>query len=352
MVKEKNVNPKVSVIIPTYNRSDLVVKAVDSVLSQTYGDFELIVVDDGSEDDTSDIVMRYNDERLIYIRYVRNRGPSAARNSGIRLSRGEYVAFLDSDDEWLPEKLERQIEVMEKSSPDVGVVYTGYLQMLGEESVVSPFLSVVEKVEGDLHAEIVRGDFILISSALVRKKCLEEVGGFDEYLMGPEVWDLWLRVTKKCLFKFINEPLVKRGIHGDNLSVGMRNPSVVKSQKEYIFRKYPGDFGDHVGYGWFHGRYKSVKEMVNDVIEKGVPVVVFGASAHGRGVLRDLRRMGVMCRFFVDNDREKWGKVIDGIEVKPPSSISKEDVVFVASSWSREIVKQLKNMGLEKFIIG
>ena len=108
----------VSVIITTYNRAHLVGKAIKSVLNQTFQDFELIVVDDGSTDNTEEVINSFNDTRIRYIRHKINKGGNAARNTGLRNSKGEYIAFLDSDDEWLPEKLERQLEVFKKSQDE------------------------------------------------------------------------------------------------------------------------------------------------------------------------------------------------------------------------------------------
>ena len=116
-------HPTISVIIPTYNRAHLIGKAVKSVLSQTYQDFEIIVVDDGSTDNTEEIVKSFTDYKIYYICHKHNRGASAARNTGIKASRGEYIAFLDSHDEWLPEKLDKQIKTFNSESSEVGVVY-------------------------------------------------------------------------------------------------------------------------------------------------------------------------------------------------------------------------------------
>lgn len=106
MIEKSEKIPTVSVVIPTYNRAHLVGRAIQSVLNQTYQDFEIIVVDDGSTDNTEEVVKSFNDPRIRYIRHDQNRGGSAARNTGIKMARGEYIAFQDSDDEWLPEKLE------------------------------------------------------------------------------------------------------------------------------------------------------------------------------------------------------------------------------------------------------
>ena len=117
-------NPTVSIIIPTYNRSRLIARAVKNVLNQTYQDFELIIVDDGSTDGTREVVAGFSDERIRYVQHDKNRGEAAARNTGIKVARGEYIASHDSDDEWLHEKLAKQIRAFENCSPEIGVVYT------------------------------------------------------------------------------------------------------------------------------------------------------------------------------------------------------------------------------------
>src|SRR5436190_11436655 len=118
-------SPTVSVVIPVFNRAVAVRRAIDSVLAQTFQDFEIIVVDDGSTDDTAESVSSFQDPRITLIRHDRKRGGSAARNTGIRSSSGAYVAFLDSDDEWLPAKLERQLEVFGRSDDELALVYAG-----------------------------------------------------------------------------------------------------------------------------------------------------------------------------------------------------------------------------------
>ncbi len=118
--------PTVSVIIPTYNRAHLLGRAIESVLDQTYQDFEIIVVDDASADETEEVVKSFGDDRINHIRHQKNKGGSAARNTGIKAARGEFIAFLDSDDEWVPKKLEKEIDRLQTLSNEVGVVYSGF----------------------------------------------------------------------------------------------------------------------------------------------------------------------------------------------------------------------------------
>ncbi|GAH74960.1 unnamed protein product, partial [marine sediment metagenome] len=174
MVEVKN-KPTVSVIIPTYNRAYLIGRAIQSVLNQTYQDFEIIVVDDGSTDDTEEIVRSFKDKRIGYVRHEKNKGAAAARNTGIKAAKSEYIAFQDSDDEWLPEKLEKQMKVFENAPPEVGVVYTDFLRIKGNKKIHIPFSWVTQK-EGNIHKELLKGNFVTTQSVVIRKKCFKKSG--------------------------------------------------------------------------------------------------------------------------------------------------------------------------------
>ena len=132
--------PTVSVIIPTYNRAHLIDRSIQSVLNQTYQDFELIVVDDRSTDNTEDIIRQFRekDKRIKYIKHDKNKGGSAARNTRIKNSVGKYIVFQDSDDEWFPEKLEKQMKIFETASLEVGVVYTGFWRIKDNKKTYIP----------------------------------------------------------------------------------------------------------------------------------------------------------------------------------------------------------------------
>jgi glycosyltransferase involved in cell wall biosynthesis len=201
--------PTVSVIIPTYNRAHLVNRSVQSVLNQTYTDFEIIVVDDASTDNTGEEVkeLQQQDNRIRYIKLEENVGGSAARNTGIKASRGKYIAFQDSDDEWFPEKLKKQMDVFETASYKIGVVYTGFWRVENDERIYIPFHWVRQK-EGDIHTEIFQGNYITTQAALVRKECFEKSGMFDESLPRLQDWELWLRISKYYHFRCVDEPLL------------------------------------------------------------------------------------------------------------------------------------------------
>ncbi len=209
--------PTVSIIIPTYNRGQSIGRSIESVLSQTYQDFEVIVVDDGSTDNTRELVAGFNDERIRYVRHEENKGEAAARNTGIKAARCDYIAYQDSDDEWLPEKLARQIELLENASPEVGVIYTGFWKTENHKRTYVPFSWVSQK-NGDIHKELLKGNFIGSPVVLIKKECFSEVGLFDERLRNLVDWEMWLRISKHYHFRCVDEPLVVAHYDSDNAS--------------------------------------------------------------------------------------------------------------------------------------
>lgn len=203
----------VSVIIPTYNRAKLVTGAIDSVLAQTYADYEIIVVDDGSSDNTQDMLKPYRD-KIHYI-YQENAGVSAARNAGIRLARGEWIACLDSDDVWLPDKLKRQMEIVEQSPVELGCVICNV--QLDPPSFSddcsfkrAPFFPDTDQGICLNMSSILLTRFIMFNQcALIRKQCLDQIGGYDEQLKYLEDYDLALKLSFICTWGYDTSLLVQ-----------------------------------------------------------------------------------------------------------------------------------------------
>ena len=205
---------KISVIIPTYNRKHTLSRSIGSVLSQTTKPLEIIVVDDGSTDGTRDwISAEYPTVKYIY---QNNSGVSSARNNAIRNTRGEWIAFLDSDDEWLPNKLEQQINLIQ-DYPEYILCHSNEIWIRNGRRVNQ--MKKHKKFGGEVFEKCLDICRISPSSALIKKSILEKIGYFDESLEVCEDYDLWLRLTAKHKILFIDEPLiVKYGGHLDQLS--------------------------------------------------------------------------------------------------------------------------------------
>jgi glycosyltransferase involved in cell wall biosynthesis len=212
-------NPKVSCVITTFNRAIYLKQAIDSVLAQDPEIFELIVVDDGSTDDTASIVKVYG-SRLHYV-FQNNKGASAARNLGLEMAQGEYIAYLDSDDLWEPRKLSIQTRSLDQN-PDFPLCYTQEIWYRNGIRVNPRYKH--RKYSGHIFTKCLPLCIISPSSAMIRRKTLEEIGGFDENLPAAEDYDLWLRITSTQPVYFIPIPLIiKRGGHPDQLSRKVAN---------------------------------------------------------------------------------------------------------------------------------
>lgn len=213
----------VSIIIPTYNCAQYISETIDSALAQTYRDFEIIVVDDGSTDNTKEVLKKYGSQ--IKLIYQENRGVSAARNIGISRSEGQYVAFLDADDIWLPNKLKAQVEIM-NANPDVGLIFTdgvkidekpgatlkpkdwraisndpeGFWCKIGKAPINDGII-----LKGNYFKDLLLGNLVFFTSAvLIRKECFENIGYLDEELLSSEDYDLWLRMAYKYPLLYLN----------------------------------------------------------------------------------------------------------------------------------------------------
>ncbi|KAA0222599.1 glycosyltransferase [candidate division KSB1 bacterium] len=209
-----SVAPLTSIIIPTYNRAAFLREAIASVLAQSARDFELLIVDDGSTDDTAKMCAAFGGQ-IHYISQA-HRGVSAARNHGIRLARGRLITFLDSDDLWTPHKLAQQLAWMQQHSGML-LCYTNEIWIRHGRRVNQKLIH--RKYGGWIYPYCLPRCIISPSSVLMRRELFEEIGVFDENLPVCEDYDLWLRVAARVEVGFIDEPLIiKRGGHGDQLS--------------------------------------------------------------------------------------------------------------------------------------
>jgi len=233
---------KVSVVLPTYNRAHTLERAVRSVLNQTHKDFELIVVDDGSTDNTRDIVVSFADGRIRYIKHESNKGVAEARNTGIGASRASLIAFQDSDDEWLPHKLALQVEAMHKAGEHVGVVYSAFWrEREGNTAIIIPG-SEIQQTDGDLSSILLKHNFVTLQATLIKKECFDTLGLFDSKLRIFDDWDGILRIAQKYAFVFIAEPLVVAHATPGNLT---SRKTTRLNDRAYFFEKHQSLYVQH-----------------------------------------------------------------------------------------------------------
>jgi len=225
--------PLISVIIPAYNAEKFIAKTLESVLSQTYQNIEILVVDDGSTDTTAEIVKSFaqKDRRIILLQQS-NAGVAAARNLAIQKSQGEYIAAIDADDIWYPQNLEKQIECLTKSEPTVGVVYSWSVDINEQDLLTGGFYN--STIAGEVYQALVYKYFIgNASSSLIRRACFEKIGGYNcqlklENAQGCEDWELHLRIAQHYQFKVVPEYLV--GYRQITSSMSCNFTAMAKSQ--------------------------------------------------------------------------------------------------------------------------
>jgi len=212
-------SPKISVIIPSYNAARFVAEAVASALGQTLPPLEVIVVDDGSTDET-EAVLRSFGERIRHIRQP-NGGPAVARNRGIRESRGELIAFLDADDVWLPEKLEKQWRCLQNHQA-AGLVHSNLLVWDDETGETTPGDDGRRERSGACYGKLFTRSGVTPSTVLLKRECLDRVGVFDETIReaSTEDYDLFLRIARRYEFAFVDEPLILYRRHAASASHG------------------------------------------------------------------------------------------------------------------------------------
>lgn len=228
--------PKVSVIIRTYNRADLVEKAIHSVLTQSFQDFEIVVADDGSSDNTKEIIEKLaaKDSRIRFISQVHFGMPGRTLNLGIKNCRGIYIALLDSDDEWLPSKLEKQVRLIESAAADVGFVACNIIIINPDGTQEEWKLSSGQSFLGSI---LKKNYFLSLSSILVKKDLFDFIGPVDENFKTGEDWDMFIRFAQKYDYDFVDEPLCKYYIHGSNISYG-KDYSRRAIDLEYLLEKH------------------------------------------------------------------------------------------------------------------
>jgi len=236
---------KISVVIPVYNREKTIRYCLDSVLNQTYSPMEIIVVDDCSTDKTVQVIKSYSDPRIRCIVLDKNSGAQAARNRGIKEAKGEWIAFQDSDDEWMPEKLEKQIKIIEKENFNPWLVVHSnclrYYPSKGEKKIW-----LLPEIVGDnVYPLLLEKPGPLFQGLLVSKMALEKIGYLDENVPSYQEWDTSIRLAKYCKFFHIKEPLFIYYLHEDKTI--SKNKRIDIEGREYILYKFENDIKTHCG---------------------------------------------------------------------------------------------------------
>lgn len=211
---------KVSIILPTYNRAHVLKKSLDSVLKQTYKEFEIILVDDGSTDDTKELVESYQDARIKYYYIDINQGAAAARNYGLERASYQYIAFQDSDDIWYEDKLEKQMAVLMNTPEEVGFVYHKICYDMGDNhcAILPSEELAVEQKNGNIYAQMLYDNLVPCPSILMRRSCFEAAGKFDTELKALEDYDFALKLARVSKAVFLDEILLEALYSEDGVS--------------------------------------------------------------------------------------------------------------------------------------
>ena len=227
--------PTVNVIIHTYNNERFIAETVESVLNQTYKEYEIVVVDDGSVDGTRDALIPYMQK--IRYHYKENGGIASAKNAGISLSETEFVAFLDHDDLWVPDKLQLQMEHFNEN-PQIGLVYAKYTSFRdGKELRTKP-----EKgYSGWIFKELLSKSFIQTSTVVVKRECLDAVGPYDETFSLGDEYDMFLRIARKFQCGFVDKGLTRYRVHDTNAS---NNDFLFDNENLGVYKKIYNNFTD------------------------------------------------------------------------------------------------------------
>lgn len=227
--------PTISVIIHTFNNEKFIAETVESVLRQTYNDYEIIVVDDGSEDGTRDALLPYMQK--IRYHYKENGGIASAKNAGISLSNAEFIAFLDHDDLWVPDKLKIQMEHF-NNNPQVGLVYAKYTSFKSDKELRT---KPKKGYSGWIFKELLSKSFIQTSTVIVKKECLNAVGPYDESFKLADEYDMFLRVAKRFQCGFVDKELTRYRVHDRNAS---RNDLLFDKENLRVFKKVYNGYTD------------------------------------------------------------------------------------------------------------
>ncbi len=391
--------PLVTVVIPVCNRENTILRAVNSVLQQTYENIEVIVVDDGSMDDTVGVVENCKDDRIQVIRLGHNHGANYARNRGIEQARGEYIAFQDSDDEWLEDKLDRQISYMIKEG--LRASFSPYILCDGLNRRIVPYdyLDIGYDPAG-LIERLKMGNIVGTPTLVVRKDAFSHIGLFDEKMGRLQDYEFVIRFAKVFRLGYITEPLVKaykseKSISADKVALLDAYMALVKKHSDFIdldhmiqmIFEYTDIFTDEKmdwrrfdtlvdlikeskmlgGEGriykiiieCFRKKYIPIKEMLEGWYEsfnesvKEEEFAVYGAGTYGRKVYGELKERKYVPKYYLVTKREEEHE-IDGIPIIELAQLKNKNMpVIIAVSWEKqtELIRNLQNHGIFRFCV-
>lgn len=334
-------NPMISVIIPTYNRVTVITRAIRSVQKQTYQDFEIIVVDDGSTDDTEKVIHSFNESRITYIKHERNLNGAVARNTGINVAKGRYIAFLDSDDEWLPEKLEKQLFKLQLSRNENVLCYSQlyYSNSDTKERTILPLRGMLSGETLDEYLFV--NDGVMQTSTLMIPGKLMKKLKFNPNLIRHQDWDLCLQFSQAGVeFIYLDEPLtvwnqersLNRVSHSNNYKFSLnwinthRNNITKDTYESFIEKNIVTQLS-------FEGELSKKTEMLEELLALKNSILIYGAGETTKSILGNLDVMQKKKIIgLIDQSTEKQGQYLEDIQICSPLEISNLDFEILVIS--------------------
>ena len=398
-IENKKEDPLVTVVLPVYNRENTILRAINSVLEQTYTNIEIIVVDDCSTDATIDRIKSCQDNRVELLCLSKNKGANFARNRGIEKARGSFIAFQDSDDEWLPEKLAKQISFMIENNIEAS--FCPYILHQGQERQIIPCDYLEKDYYGDnLICRLKKGNVVGTPTLILRKEIFSQIGMFDEQMRRLQDYELVIRLVQKYELGFINMPLVnayrmEQSIISDrdallDAHIKLLEKHIDFMELDYIINEYIDnstfltdgtlnwqEFNKiieavrksrcpelenkcyQLAMEYLNKQIFLIKEMLkewyvffNKNLEDG-EFAIYGAGVYGHKVYCELKNKNHLPRFFLVTKQGET-KEIDGIPVLSlDEHINKDMPIIIAVSWDKqkELINNLLNRDIYKFCV-
>ncbi len=360
-------NPKISIIIPVYNGENYLKEAIDSALAQTYDNYEIIVINDGSVDHTEEIALSYG-KKLRYLK-KENGGVASALNLGIKKMDGEYFSWLSHDDVYYPEKLQVQIEHLRKAGNMTLPVYGNWDIFYMEDKNIEKRPVDFRYHEKQMCNGVVPVVYGLVNGCnmLIHRCHFDRVGLFNEALLTAQDYDMWFRIFRDRTLLYINEPLIKYRVHktqGSNVIEDYEKncqdfqikmiQDLNKGEVESLFGGYYKFYFDMLMMAknnHWKDVYKKVwklfldeKGIVKEQLQflKGKRLVLFCAGRNGKRLKRELYLRGIDIYSFCDSDQEKWYTQIEDVKCIPPDELRTDDIILVTKDEPSDIILELK----------